>query len=174
MAKNPKPKGENKYVTRFQAQLDRIQDKTEQEFLKTRVMETMEYYSRTSARAKKRYQLFALLSIVFNGVIPVLLLLTDLGQLEFWVRLLAAALSAAAGILTAISGLKNYRELWIQYQVSLERLKALLDRYFLGVGDFAETDPKKRREALQTQYESILSEENSKWQEWLTEARKKT
>ena len=165
-------KSDNKYVKQYMPLLEKVQDETEKQFLITRVMVQMAYYSNASQKCKRRYQSLALLSIVFNGVIPVLMLVTDFWHMELLIRGMAAALSAGAGILTAISSLKNYRETWIQYRVCLERLKLLLDRYFLGVGDFSEADPQKRRETLQLQCELILTGENQLWQEWLTEARK--
>ena len=164
----------NKYVEQFQKQLERITDEEEKSYLETRVMPQMAYYSRSSQQAKKRYQLFALLSIIFNGVIPVLMLLTELGDIDIWVRIATAALSAAAGILTAISGMKNYRELWIQYRVSLEELKLLVDRRFLQVGELGDQDPKVRRVALESQFEAIISPEHSQWRDMVTEAKKKS
>ncbi len=163
---------ENKYVKQYQAQLARVTDEEEKGYLLTRVFPQMAFYSAGSRRCKQRYQLFALLSIIFNGVIPVLMLLTELTGLELIVRLAVAALSAGAGILTAISGMKNYRELWIQYRVSLELMKLMVDRYFLRVGDLGSDDPAVRHEALQRQCEAIMAEESRQWRELLTEAKK--
>ena len=163
---------ENKYVKRYQAQLDRVTDEEEKGYILTRILPQMAFYSASSQRCKKRYQLFALLAIIFNGVIPVLMLLTELNGIQLIVRMVVAALSAGAGILTAISGMKNYRELWIQYRVSLELLKLLLDRYFLKIGELGSDDVKTRRAALQTQCEAIMNEESRQWRELLTEAKK--
>ena len=100
------------------------------------------------------------------------MLLAELGDISLWVRLATAGLSAAAGILTAISAMKNYRELWIEYRLTLELQHMLVDRYFLKVGDFGSEDPAVRREALQSQFERIISEEHGQWKDLLTEAKK--
>ena len=163
---------ENRYIERYKPMLDKLPDGEEKSFLVTRVLYQMNFYKRDSDLFRKRYQLFALLSIIFNGVIPVLMLLAELGDISLWVRLATAGLSAAAGILTAISAMKNYRELWIEYRLTLELLHMLVDRYFLKVGDFGSEDPAVRREALQTQFERIISEEHGQWKDLLTEAKK--
>lgn len=162
----------NRYIERYKPMLDRMPEGEEKTFLVTRVFFQMNFYKSDSDRFRKRYQLFALLSIIFNGVIPVLMLLADLGNIDLWVRLITAALSAAAGILTAISAMKNYRELWIEYRLTLELLHLLVDRYFLKVGEFGSDDPAVRREALQSQFEKIISEEHRQWKDLLTEAKK--
>ena len=163
---------ENRYTERYKPMLDKLPEGEEKTFLVTRVFFQMNFYKNDSDRFRKRYQLFALLSIIFNGVIPVLMLLADLGEIDRWVRLTTAALSAAAGILTALSAMKNYRELWIEYRLTLELLHLLVDRYFLKVGDFGSDDPAVRRAALQSQFEKIISEEHSQWKDLLTEAKK--
>ena len=165
---------ENRYLERYKPMLDRLPEGEEKTFLETRVFYQMYFYKRDSDRFRKRYQLFALLSIIFNGVIPVLMLLAGLGNIDLWVRLATATLSAAAGILTAISGMKNYRELWIEYRLTLELLHMLVDRYALKVGDFGSDDPAVRRAALQSQFEKIISEEHRQWKDLLTEAKKAT
>ena len=151
---------------RLQAYVDSVTDKRARLYLSERVIPQMDYYSKHSAKNKKRYHLFSIISIVCNAVIPILVLFDEYFEVEFWIKLAVAVISAAAGVLTAIAALKSYRELWLKYRLTLERLKGIVDSYVNRTGDFynikdSDDDCLNR---LVTLCRSEMDEEHNAWE----------
>lgn len=160
------PRYENKYAQRHRADLDRMAEGPEKNYLLDRVFPRMQYYSERSTAYKKSYHLMMIFCIILNGVIPFVMLFEEWAPLAPFVKYAVTALSSAAGILTAIVALKQHRELWVQYRVCLEQLKRAVSMYFLGVGDFDQgQSPEERARTLFALCENIFSAEHNQWTE---------
>lgn len=160
------PRYKNKYAKQHRSDLDRLPDGAEKNYLLDRVFPQMAYYSKASAAYKKTYHRLTVLCIIFNGVIPFIMLFEAFKCVAPYVKFAVTALSSAAGILTAIVALKRHRELWIQYRTCLEQLKRAVSMYFLGVGDFDYGQkPEERTRTLFAVCENILSAEHNQWTE---------
>ena len=160
------PRYNNKYAKQHRSDLDRLPDGPEKNYLLDRVFPQMAYYSKASGTCKKIYYHLTLLCIIFNGIIPFIMLFEEFTCLARYVKFAVTALSSAAGILTAIVALKKHRELWIQYRICLEQLKRAVSMYFLGVGDFDhDQKPEERARTLFAVCENILSAEHNQWTE---------
>ena len=131
-----KKKQENSQVkkSRYQRYLNSLTDKEAKRYLTDIVFPQMDFYSKKSAKNKKSYIVFSIISIICNAVIPILVLIDESFDIKFWIKLVVAVISAAAGVLTAITALMSYRELWLKYRLTLERLKRIIESY-LARGD---------------------------------------
>ena len=160
------PRYKNKYAKQHRSDLDRLPDGVEKNYLMDRVFPQMAYYSKASAVCKITYHRLTVLCIIFNGIIPFIMLFEEFTYVAPYVKFAVTALSSAAGILTAIVALKRHRELWIQYRTCLEQLKRAVSMYFLGVGDFdCSQKPEERARTLFAVCENILSVEHNQWTE---------
>ncbi len=160
------PRYKNKYAKQHRSDLDRLPDGVEKNYLMDRVFPQMAYYSKASAACKITYHRLTVLCIIFNGIIPFIMLFEEFTYVAPYVKFAVTALSSAAGILTAIVALKRHRELWIQYRTCLEQLKRAVSMYFLGVGDFdCSQKPEERARTLFAVCENILSVEHNQWTE---------
>lgn len=156
---------QNKYAAQYRAELDLMPEGMEKNYLLDRVFPQMKYYSDSSRVCKKMYHRLTILCLIFNGLVPFLILLEDVAYVGPFMKYLVAALSSAAGILTAVLALKKHRELWVQYRLCLEQLKRTVNMYFMNAGEFANLtdDPEKRKQALFTVCENISIGEHNQW-----------
>ena len=140
-------------------------------YLTDRVIPQMDYYSRNSAKNKKRYLVFSVISIVCNAVIPILVLFDEYFEVDFWIKLAVAVISALAGVLTAVAALMSYRELWLKYRLTLERLKGIVDSYMLRTGDFfsIRDDEDKCLNRLEKLCRAEMDEEHRAWEKLVGE-----
>ncbi|MBQ4428296.1 MAG: DUF4231 domain-containing protein [Clostridia bacterium] len=161
------------YKGRYAAFINAMTDKTAKNYLVERIVPQMDYYSKNSAKNRKLYYRFAVISIILNAVIPIIVLFDHFTAIQFWLKVAIASVSAAAGVLTAVSVLKNYRELWIEYRVTLEKLKCALDSYFLKSGEFfGKSDDDECTALLEAVCSSIMGNEHELWRQMHTAEKK--
>ncbi|MBQ6160351.1 MAG: DUF4231 domain-containing protein [Oscillospiraceae bacterium] len=156
---------QNKYATQYRAELDLMPDGVEKNYLLDRVFPQMKYYSQSSSYCKKMYHRLTILCLVFNGIVPFVMLLDQVRYIGPFVKYLVAAFSSAAGILTAVLALKKHRELWVQYRICLEQMKRAVNMFFMNAGEFAELEdnPEKRQKVLFAVFENISVSEHNQW-----------
>ena len=164
---------ENCYNGRYKEFINKMSEGDARTYIISRVVPQMDYYSKSSTQNQKRFHLFSVLSIILNGIIPVLVLFGEIDFLSYWMKILTASASGAAGIISAVSALMNFKELWIQYRVNLELLKGVLDRFFLSTGEFYEirNDEEKKLNLLENTCREIMSREHDLWKQLQSEKR---
>lgn len=156
---------QNKYAVQHRADLDAMPDGPEKNYLLDRVFPQMKYYSDNSRVNKQIYHRLTVLSLIFNGVIPIVILFEQVSCVAPFVKFAVTGLSSAAGIITAVLALKKHRELWVQYRVCLEQLKRAVSMYFLAAGEFSglESEAENRKQTLFAVCENILVNEHNQW-----------
>lgn len=160
------------YKGRYAAFINEMSDNTAKKYIIDRIVPQMDYYSKNSAKNRKLYYRFAVISIILNAVIPIIVLFDHFTVIQFWLKVAIASVSAAAGVLTAVSVLKNYRELWIEYRVTLEKLKCALDSYFLKSGEFSGKSEDECTAILEAVCSSIMGNEHELWRQMHTVEKK--
>lgn len=155
----------NKYAKKHRADLDTLPDGAEKNYLLDRIFPQMAYFSERSQSYKKTYHALTILCLIFNGIVPFIMLFEQVECIASYIKFVVAALSSAAGILTAVLALKKHRELWVQYRICLEQLKRAVSMYFLGAGEFSgmEKEPEKRKQTLFAVCENITVNEHNQW-----------
>ena len=158
---------QNKYAVQHRADLEAMPDGAEKNYLLDRVFRQMKYFSDCSQSNKKKYHVLTILCLIFNGVVPFIMLFDGVKWAAPFVKYVVTALSSAAGILTAIMALKKYRELWVQSRICLEQMKRAVSMYFMRTGEFAglDKDPEKRKQTLFAVFENIVINEHNQWTE---------
>ena len=158
---------QNKYAQKHRADLDDMEDGAEKNYLLDRVFPQMKYFSDCSQSYKKKYHVLTILCLIFNGIVPFIMLFDEVSWAAPYVKYVVTAISSTAGILTAILALKKYRELWVQSRICLEQLKRVVSMYFLGAGEFAgmSQEPEKRKQSLFAICENIVINEHNQWTE---------
>ena len=104
-----------------------------------------------------------LVVIVFSATITVLLGIKGIAkENDFWLADVALILSAAVTALGSWEGLVGYRELWIQFSVTRNRLRSLQFQLDCWKADGC-PDSEKMLRAFSDQYQKILDENNTAW-----------
>lgn len=151
----------------FQPYLDNMKDSVLKNYIENRVMDQIRWYSKKSSVNQKKYKRYAVISIVLNGVIPIVVLLSDYcAEWSFWLKLLITALSSAAGILSALDALGNHKNLWVQYRANCEQLKSTLHLFFMRAGIFeglTDDDPATLKRKLAAACEHLFAAEYQQW-----------
>lgn len=143
---------------------DMKEDKAKK-YIVSRIIGQIDYYSKRSQQYQKWYYVLSIASVCLNAAIPIFVLLGNIESISFLVKVIIALLSALAGIFASIITIMNYRELWVQYRVSCESLKAVMDRYFLGVAEFRDKNDDEKLEILEGICSDIMCKEHGIWKQ---------
>lgn len=146
----------------FRSYLEKMEASDLKIYIECRIIEQIGWYNRKSERNQRMYKWLSFFSIVLNGLIPIAVLFSDWG---FPVKVLIAALSAAAGMLSSLLVLGNHKDLWIRYRANCELLQSTLLQFFARSGPFEdlEADPGIQLRRLSGICEAFLASEFQKW-----------
>lgn len=100
---------------------------TEEEYIKTRVEDQIDWYGKKSAVNKKYYHWFNGLIIVFAALIPFLAGISEEGIA--WPKYIIAGLGVLTATFTGISALYKFQEKWTTYRITAEALKREMHLY---------------------------------------------
>ena len=129
-------------------------------YIKNRLLPQIEWYDKKSIDCQKKYKKISIISVVLNGLIPIIVLLADYGLV---VKLMVAIISSTTAVLTSIQILNNYKDLWVQYRTNCSLLKSVLHRFYTGSGEFANNNEDDRFSLLVELSEKYLTTEFTQW-----------
>ena len=140
---------------------------SEDEYMKSRIEEQINWYSTKASLNKKKYYLCN------STVIVVSALITSMSGFDFFPtakNLLLGLMGALIAIVTGLSSLYKFHEKWTEYRSTAE---AMLQEKFL----FATlTGPYDKQEEplklLVGRIENLISKENSTWKQYSSQERK--
>lgn len=162
----------NKSITRNAALMDlvgQIQSRNTQNYIAARIIPQMEWYSAKGGECKKKYYRLMGGSILLGAVIPVVSVFAD-GAL--WVKVILAAVGSAVTACNAFVTLHNYKDQWLNYRNTRERLLRILYCYFNDAGVFSKAMPQDEKDTLLV---NICEEEMAgETGEWIILGRKNT
>lgn len=130
---------------------------TEEEYLKKRLDDQINWYSKKSKQNKQCYQWLKSAEIVFAAITPFIVALvnSDTTCLKYIAGGMSITIAILAGFLTAF----KFHEKWIQYRSTCEKLKHEKILFLTNTGIYAENN----YNLLVERVEFIISKENSDW-----------
>ena len=129
----------------------------EEEYLKNRLDDQINWYDRKSAKNQTYFKLFQLILIISAAAIP---LLSGYIEKELSLPYIIGALGFLVAIITALQGLYKFQENWTAYRTTCESLRH--EKYLY----LTKTNPyhgKNSFNMLVQRVEMLISKENSSW-----------
>lgn len=129
---------------------------TEQEYLDSRVLDQIKWYSIKSSWNQKWYKRIRIIEFILAVLIPFLASYID----SFWIGLMGVVIAICAGVLT----IYKFHENWIKYRTTSETLKHHLNLFQTKV------EPYHDEQAFSSFVhivEGLISKENSEWQSYI-------
>ena len=130
-------------------------------YLKGRLEDQIDWYDKSSIKNQAFYKKLQVIIIVASAVIPFLSGLMTADQEETWLKVIVGLLGITVTIATALMSLGKYQENWIKYRTTCESLRHEKYLFSTGAAPYDRSDAFK---LLVERVESLLSQENSEWQ----------
>lgn len=127
----------------------------EESYIKTRLDDQIEWYSKKSSQYKYKFYTMRALEIILAGAIPVLFCWSK-------VQWMIPFLSAIVAILAGLLALFRFHENWISYRTTSESLKHEKYLYLTSTYPYNNEDKLSK---LVHNIEQIISSENSLWKQ---------
>lgn len=132
---------------------------TEAEYLQERLSDQIDWYDRKSGWNQRWSKYLQIITLTAAGLIPFISGVLE----EAWaVRLGAGALGVVVVIAAGIQGVFRFQERWIEYRTTAETLKHERYRYLTRSVPY---DTESPFGVLVTRIESLISQENTRWQQ---------
>jgi len=129
----------------------------EQEYLKSRVDDQVQWYDKRSQAAKNRYRRLRIFEIVGAAVVPFLAAYADKSVVvQVALGLLGVLLAVGAGLLS----LDRYQEQWVEYRAASEALVREKTLFLTKTPPYDGAEPFK---LLVQRAEAIMATENRSW-----------
>lgn len=129
----------------------------EPNYIKNRVENQINWYSKKATENKKRYHFSQIVIIIAAALIPIINVI-DLATME--IRLFSSILGTIVIAITGIIQLKKYHENWIMYRSTEEALKKEKYTYENDAGAYSGLNDDERHRLLVEKIESIISNQN--------------
>lgn len=129
----------------------------EEEYLKDRLEDQIDWYSKKSQTNKKRFERLRLLEIVLATLIP---FLACIGDAYHVINIIIGGIGVVIAIAAGLSAINKYQENWIEYRTTAESLK---HEKYLYKTKCEPYDSDSSLQILVQNIENLISKENSKW-----------
>lgn len=130
---------------------------TEEEYLKERLDDQLEWYDKKSQYSQKLFKRLRLLEIIAAALIP---FLSGMSEKITHYQWLVGGLGVLIAVSAATSSLFKYHENWIEYRTTAEQLKHEKYSYLTSTKPYDNDD---RFSVLVQRIEGLISKENSSW-----------
>lgn len=151
---------------------DRVMDI--EKYLKDRVEDQLHHYESAANKAKKKHVRIQTTIIILGLLVPVIInipnQLSILGDIQGFVKGIVTVMSLSLAILTGISNLRKYGDLWLSYRMTEELIKHEKFLFLTSSGTYYENE-KAANDFVQT-VESIISSEHNKFRSIIEEAKR--
>ena len=137
----------------------------EDEYLKKRLDDQINWYSNKSDKNKKWYKCLKVIEFVLSASIPIITITNSYyAWFNCWSELIIATIGAIGAILTIIAslhGLSKFHENWISYRSTSEALKREKILYLANADIYRKTDTPFQ--LLVSRVEALISKETGSW-----------
>ena len=130
-------------------------NENEDQYLKERLEDQINWYSNKSSRYKKWFYSLRSLEIILASLVPILFCYFKLSKVSI-------LFSVAVAIIASLIALFKFQEMWIEYRATSETLKNIKYLYKTKTHPYDDED---RFATLVKQVEKIISFENSIWRQ---------
>jgi len=148
---------------------------TQEEYLKQRLDDQIDWYDRKSSWNQKWYKRLQLILLVAAATIPFLSgFASDMHEAGSglpWVNIAVGLLGVAIAAIAAVLGLYNFQENWIKYRTTCESLKKEKFKFLTQVSPY---DDDNAFTLLVEHVEGLISKENTDWSQQLQNAKEKS
>lgn len=134
------------------------------EYISQRLENQIDWYDRKSQSAQKWYKRLRLVEFLCAATIPFCVgLVTDE---RMYLQITVGILGVMIAIITAVQGLYQWNEDWIQYRTTCESLKK--EKYlFLTCAEPYDHEEKENLNLLVQRVETLVSKENTNWAQYM-------
>lgn len=129
----------------------------EAEYIKDRLEEQINWYSKKSRTNQKWFKNLRLLEIVLATLIP---FLAGIGDSLPYYQIIIGGLGVVIAVAVGLAALNKYQENWIEYRTIAESLK---HEKYLYKAKCKPYDSDNSFQDLVQRVESLISKENSQW-----------
>jgi len=138
--------------------------KSEEEYLQTRILDQIKWYSKKSANHKKYFLALKISEIILSLLIPFAAAYIDseTSILKIVVGILGVAVAAIAGIITLV----KFQENWIEYRAVAESLKLEKFLFLSKAGPYK--DAENPYVFFVERFESLISTSTKKWVNYIS------
>ena len=151
------------YESEFEIYLNSIGSCERKNYIKNRVINEIQWYSKKSSGNQKWYKRFMIMSLILSSAIPLVTVLSEeLSTLHF--KVIISVLGTGVTAISTIIALYSFKELWIQYRYNSEVLKSQLHCYFTRSGEYKDLEDNEAFNKLVEECEKQINDENSKWE----------
>jgi hypothetical protein len=134
----------------------------EQEYFETRIENQILWYSNKACKNKFFNNFFKIAIITSSSLIP---FIASLEICETNKNAFLGFLGSIIAILSGVSGVLKFQEKWIEYRSTAESLKHEKFLFQAGIGPYVDKD--KSFETLVLRVETLVSNENSNWNQYI-------
>lgn len=137
----------------------------EAKYLKDRLEDQIAWYDRKSISNQKAFKRLQVLIIVASATIPFLSGFMD--ESTLFLRIVVGLLGLAIATATAILGLYQFQENWLEYRTTCETLRHEKYLFLTGASPYDEEEPFM---LLVERVEGLISKENTNWQSYMKQS----
>lgn len=131
---------------------------TEEQYFAERLDDQINWYDRRSISNQKWYKRLKITEFILAALVPVLV---NFITYHWIVKIIIAIAGSAIAIISAVHGLYNFHENWIEYRYTCEALKHEKYLYLAKCGIYAEAE--NPLSVLVERVENIIAKENIRW-----------
>lgn len=147
----------------IQPLIEQVKAQNTKNYIKTRIIPQMEYYSRASRNCKRKYKAWKTALIVFSALVPIASIFAD-GSVAM--KVIIAVVGSVVTAINTYLALENFRDLWYSYRTSREILLSILYRYLHNSGEFAYVESQENKDSLLIKIcENEMTRESANWAE---------
>jgi len=137
----------------------------EAKYLKDRLEDQIAWYDRKSISNQKAFKRLQVLIIVASATIPFLSGFMD--ESTLFLKIVVGLLGLAIATATAILGLYQFQENWLEYRTTCETLRHEKYLFLTGASPYDEEEPFM---LLVERVEGLISKENTNWQSYMKQS----
>ncbi len=134
------------------------------EYIKTRLEDQIEWYSRKSSEAQCKYKVSQTIEIITAAAIPILTSICAVtGFTSVILSIIIGGLGSIIAVIESICKMNKYHENWIQYRYISELLKHEKYLFQTHAAPYDDDDSKSTFSFLVQRVERTISSENVNW-----------
>ena len=137
----------------------------EEKYLEDRLENQIDWYDRKSISSQKAFKRLQVLIIVASATIPFLSGFMD--ESTLFLKIAVGLLGLAIATATAILGLYQFQENWLEYRTTCETLRHEKYLFLTGASPYNEEEPFL---LLVERVEGLISKENTNWQSYMKQS----